>query len=171
MDGEDAKPRGRKTATPDPARHEQKYGSKRPRVQTAESDATQAAEDDPTQGPAGDTQGLAWREASVGTLSFWDRDGEWLKTIYLGEMPSYRKLNLVARVEAEFIAVHRERPELRVVLASDGAPTHWEELRSVADRVLGDKPRTEVLDFFHCQPSGHRGQGNLGNDRGRDGDG
>jgi hypothetical protein len=56
----------------------------------------------------------------------------------------------VARLEKEFAAVHSERPDLRVVLASDGAPTQWEELRSLADRVIGDKPRTELLDFFHC---------------------
>ena len=46
-------------------------------------------------------------------------------------------------------AVHAQRPDLRVVLASDGAPTQWESLREIAARVLGDKPRTELLDFFH----------------------
>ncbi len=151
-EGEDAAPRGRKTTTPEPARHEQRYGSSEPRLETPDSDdaATEAPDDDATQAPVSDTPGRAWREASVGTVSFWDKDGERLKTIYLGQMPSYRKLGLVARLEKEFAAVHRERPDLRVVLASDGAPTQWEELRSLANRVIGDKPRTELLDFFHC---------------------
>ena len=155
-EGEDAAPRGRKTTEPEAARHEQRYGSKGGskgqglEVVDSESTGTEAPDDDPTQAPASDTPGRAWREASVGTVSFWDKDGERLKTLYLGEMPSYRKLGLVARLEKEFAAVHSERPDLRVVLASDGAPTQWEELRSLADRVIGDKPRTELLDFFHC---------------------
>jgi predicted RNA-binding Zn ribbon-like protein len=149
-EGEDAKPRGRKALTQEPARHEQRYGPKVPVLDCVGTDAPDTPDDDPTPAPASDTKGLAWREASVGTISFWDKEGEWLKTIYLGQMPSYRKLGLVARLEKEFAAVHQERPDLRVVLASDGALTQWEELRSMADRVLGDKPRTELLDFFHC---------------------
>jgi len=149
-DGEDAAPRGRKTERPEPARHEQRYGPKVQAPAVVAAAPTDAPDDDPTEAPASDTKGLAWREASVGTISFWDKDGEWLKTIYLGQMPSYRKLGLMTRLEKEFAAVHAERPDLRVVLASDGAPTQWEELRSMADRVLGDKPRTELLDFFHC---------------------
>jgi hypothetical protein len=151
-EGEDAAPRGRKTATPEAARHEQRYGtaSDPPIVRSVADEPSPTEIDDPTQAPASDTKGLEWREASVGTLSFWDKAGEWLKTIYLGQMPSYRKLNLVARLEKEFRAVHEQRPDLRVVLASDGAPTQWEELRGMASRVLGDKPWTELLDFFHC---------------------
>jgi len=152
MDGQDAKPRGRKTNNPEPSRHEQRYGAKGSRVEGQEpaTEAEPAVHDDPTQAPASDTQGLGWREASVGTVSFWDKDGEWLKTTYLGEMPCYRKQSLTDRLEKEFAAVHHERPDLRVVLASDGAPTQWDQLRSIAKRVLGDKPWTEVLDFFHC---------------------
>jgi hypothetical protein len=148
-DGDDAARRGRKTASPEPARHEQKYGwrsgspsrrmSSRGRCPGRRRDA----------GPDGHTQGRAWREASVGTVSFWDKDGELLKTIYLGEMPCYRKTGLAARLEREFAAVHEQRPDLRVVLASDGAPTQWEALRGMAGRVLGDEPWTELLDFFH----------------------
>jgi hypothetical protein len=150
-DGEDARPRGRKTATPQAARHERRYGAERDTPPAAVIAATSPAEiDDPTQAPAEDTEGLAWREAAVGTVSFWDKNGEWLKTIYLGQMPSYRKLTLVERLEKEFCAVHAQRPDLHVVLASDGAPTQWEELRAMAKRVLGRTPWTELLDFFHC---------------------
>lgn len=147
-DGDDAARRGRKTDSPDLARHEQKYGSRSGPMDPAEL-TEDAPTDDATLAPMSDTQGRAWREASVGTVSFWDKDGDLLKTIYLGEMPRYRKLGLVARLEQEFAAVHAQRPDLRVVLASDGAPTQWDSLRKLAARVLGDKPWIELLDFFH----------------------
>ena len=150
-DGDGAAPRGRKTDSPEPARHEQKYGL-RPGSAVA-TDGVQAEPsvptDDTTQAPMEDTKGRTWREASVGTLSFWNKDGDVLKTIYLGEMPCYRKMGLAARLEREFAAVHEQRPDLRPVLASDGAPTQWETLREIAGRVLGDKPWTELLGFFH----------------------
>jgi len=111
-DGDDAAPRGRKAASPEPARHEQKYGSRSERP--VRVDAVDLGEDTPiddaTPAPMSDTQGRAWREASVGTVSFWDKDGDLLKTIYLGEMPSYRKLGLAARLEHEFAAVHAQGP-------------------------------------------------------------
>jgi hypothetical protein len=151
-ESENAKPRGRKVETPEAPRHEQRYGSRTetPAPVTNGNDEPAEEIDDPTQAPGNDTKGLKWREASVGTLSFWNKDREWLKTIYLGQTPSYRKLSLVERLEKELSAVHAERPELHVVLASDGAPTHWEELRGIAKKVLGDKRWTELLDFFHC---------------------
>jgi hypothetical protein len=60
------------------------------------------------------------------------------------------KGNLAERLEREFAAVMEERPDLKVVIASDGAPTQWETLRDIARRVMDDKPWTELLDFFHC---------------------
>jgi hypothetical protein len=148
-DGDDAARRGRKTDTPAPARHEQKYGLQSGSTEPAGAQVEESVADDATEAPTDDTQGLAWREASVGTVSFWDKGGELLKTIYLGEMPCYRKTGLAARLEREFAAVHEQRPDLHVVLASDGAPTQWEALREIAGRVLDDKPWTELLDFFH----------------------
>src|ERR1035438_2167402 len=109
-DGDDAARRGRKTDSPEPARHEQKYGL---RSGAAEAGGVMEVEkaipaDDATPAPMDDTKGRAWREASVGTVSFWDKDGELLKTIYLGEMPCYRKTGLAARLEREFAAVHEQ---------------------------------------------------------------
>ena len=151
MEGPDAKPRGRKTDLPAPPRHEAKYGVST--LGTGEVDTVDEATDDgadATLAPAENTKGLAWQEAGVGTVAFWDKQGELLKTIYLGEMPAYRKEPLAARVEAEFAAVMAARPDLRVVVASDGAPTQWALLRAMAERVMGDRPWSELLDFFHC---------------------
>jgi len=71
QDGEHARARGRKTSSPEPPRHERRYGPI-----GAESPAS-------TDGHAG----RAWHEASVGTLAYFDRKGERLQTIYLGRMP------------------------------------------------------------------------------------
>ena len=152
MEGEDAKPRGRKTDKASAPRHETKYGVHGQTGGEGEGDQADDVDDgaDATSAPAQDTQGLVWREAGVGTISFWDQEGDLLKTIYLGEMPAYRKEPLAARLQTEFAAVMSERPDLRVVLASDGAPTQWDLLRTLADRVLGDGPRVELLDYFHC---------------------
>jgi hypothetical protein len=57
QDGEYAKPRGRKTGTPAEPRHE-----RRP------NESASPAEED-------GQSGLAWHEATVGTLSYWDEDG------------------------------------------------------------------------------------------------
>ena len=147
MEGDGAKRRGRKTKSPQPPRHEGRYGATAPPVLPSEEEAD---EEDATTTDAVDTDGRAWKEASVGTVSFWDKDGEHLKTIYLAEMPESRKVSLVERLEAELRAVVAERPDLRVVLASDGAPSHWTSLRAMANRVLADREWTELLDFFHA---------------------
>jgi len=150
MDGEDAQARGRKTETPAPARHEAKYSVRGEPPVAAQQAEEPTESDDATSAPAKDTDGLAWREAAVGTVSFWDKDGEMLKTIYLGQMPSFRKANLSQRLEREFAAVMQSRPDLQVVLASDGAPTQWDTLRAMGKRVMGETPWIELLDFFHC---------------------
>ena len=59
QDGEYAKPRGRKTGSPDPPRHEQRYGGT--------GSAAPAANDG--------TLGRSWHEASVATLAFFDPEG------------------------------------------------------------------------------------------------
>src|SRR3954454_12173912 len=42
-----------------------------------------------------------WREAMVGTLAFFDADGERQHTIYLAATPEYGKAKFLARLEAE----------------------------------------------------------------------
>src|SRR3954449_422113 len=42
-----------------------------------------------------------WRETMVGTLSFYDKEGERQHTIYLGATPEYGKAKFLGRMEAE----------------------------------------------------------------------
>lgn len=132
MEGEDTTPRGRKTKSPAAPRHERHYGVTTPRL---------AVNDD--------TKGVAYHEASVGTLSFYDAEGEHLETVYLGRMPEYRKESLAASLEEELGAAIAQCPGARVVFASDGALTHWEHLSGMEQRLPEGRESRQLLDFCH----------------------
>jgi hypothetical protein len=132
MDGEDIKPRGRKTTTPQPPRHERHHGATAP--SPADNDGK---------------KGVAYHEASVGTLSFFDTKGEHLGTIYNARMPQCRKETLSATLEAELSAVIQDCPTVQVALASDGAVTHWEHLDGMQQRLPEGICSRQLLDFCH----------------------
>jgi hypothetical protein len=135
QDGEHARPRGRKTDSPEPPRHERHYGA-------VGADAPAANDGH---------QGRAWHEASVGTLAFFDAEGRRLNTTYLGRMPEPNKATLVAQLEAELDAAVAERPTLNVVFASDGAPGHWQALDAMAERIKSvcQGEISKLVDAFH----------------------
>ncbi len=130
QDGEHAMPRGRKTEDPDPPRHGVAASG------PAEHDGM---------------MGCAWHEASVGTLGFFNEDGVRLKTIYVARMPEPHKATTVATLEQELAAVLRERPDLNLVFASDGAAPQWSALADIKGRL----PETfsghtmDLVDAFH----------------------
>jgi hypothetical protein len=135
QDGEHARPRGRKTRSPEPPRHETRYG--------VVCDPGPAAHDG--------TMGRAWHEGSVGTLAFYDADGERLDTIYLARMPEPYKKTLVAELEAELRSVLLERPTMNVVWASDGADPQWQALDGIESRLPPECTgnRMKLVDAFH----------------------
>jgi hypothetical protein len=135
QDGEHARPRGRKTKSPDPPRHELRYG--------AVCDPGPAANDG--------TMGRAWHEASVGTLAFFDADGERLDTIYVARMPEPYKRTLCEELEAELHSVLRERPGMNIVWASDGADAQWQSLTDIDSRLPSGCTghRMSLVDAFH----------------------
>lgn len=135
QDGEHARPRGRKTESPDPPRHERRYGP--------------VGEDGPAANDG--SLGRAWHEASVGTLAFFDAQGQRLRTIYLARMPEAHKATLCGELEAELTAVLEERPELNVVFASDGAEPQWSALAAIESRLPADctGDRMRLVDAFH----------------------
>jgi|ERR1035438_8904258 hypothetical protein len=135
QDGEHARARGRKTPSPEPPRHERRYG--------AACDASPASHDG--------AMGRAWHEAAVGTLAFYDAKGERLDTIYLARMPEPYKKTLVEELEAELRSVLRERPDMNIVWASDGADPQWHALAGIESRLppgcTGHRMR--LVDAFH----------------------
>ena len=134
QDGEHARPRGRKTKSPEPPRHERRYG---------------VCEEGPAANDG--VLGRSWHEGGVGTLAFFDADGERLDTIYLARMPEPHKATLCSELEAELASVLRERPSMNVVFASDGADPQWAALERIESRLPPDCSghRMKLVDAFH----------------------
>jgi hypothetical protein len=137
QDGEYARPRGRKTRSPQPARHEKRYGP--------------VGGDDP---PADKDEsfGRSWHEGGVGTIAYFDAEGTRLKTTYLGRMPEPHKATLVAQLEQELRSVVADSPAINVQFASDGAAVQWNALNAMRKR-LPDSFRGHtmmLLDFYHA---------------------
>jgi hypothetical protein len=135
QDGEYAKPRGRKTESPDPPRHEQRYGSVgTPPVTTND-----------------EHEGRSWHEGSVATISYYDKDGTRLKSTYLARMPEPNKATLVTQLEAELQSVVAELPNVNVVFASDGAKAQWSALKAMRARLPErfSGHTMMLLDFYH----------------------
>jgi hypothetical protein len=135
QDGEHAKPRGRKTDSPDPPRHEQHYGS----VGTP-----------PVMMDDGH-EGRSWHEGSVGTIAYYDEEGTRLKSTYLARMPEPKKATLVAQLEAELHSVVAELPSVNIVFASDGAMGQWSALKGMRARLPESFTghTMMLLDFYH----------------------
>jgi hypothetical protein len=135
MDGEYAGARGRKTDSPAPSRHEQRYGV---REQDVPADGNQKF-------------GRAFHEGSVATVAFFDVEGHRLKTTYLARMPEANKTTLVAQLNAEVQSVVAERPELNICFASDGAESQWHALKGIEARLPEGCTghRMDLTDLFH----------------------
>jgi hypothetical protein len=91
----------------------------------------------PDKGPAG------YREAGCASFSFYNRDGERLKTVRLGRMPERKMASLRESVRAELAHIRGRRPDLTVVAVADGDPVLWTFLEEL-------KPDSEVVDFYHA---------------------
>src|SRR3954462_9224328 len=83
-----------------------------------------------------------WREAMVGTLAFYDREGERLHTVYLAATPEYGKAKFLGRLEAEIAQARAKCPDARYVGIADGARGNWE--------FLGRHTDVQVTDFWHA---------------------
>lgn len=86
-----------------------------------------------------------YREASCGTVSYLDKDGNRLSTVRFSRMPESKKRTLKSQLEAEFDWAIAQRPDLTVVKVADGAPDNWEFLQA-----LGGGEGIEILDFYHA---------------------
>jgi hypothetical protein len=83
-----------------------------------------------------------WREAMVGTLAFYDRDGERQHTVYLAATPEYGKARFLGKLEAEIGRAKAKCPEAHYVGIADGAKGNWE--------FLGRHTDAQVTDFWHA---------------------
>jgi hypothetical protein len=83
-----------------------------------------------------------WRETMVGTLSFYDRQGERLHTIYLAATPEYGKAKFLGNMEREIGRAKARCPDASYVGIADGAKGNWE--------FLGRHTDVQVTDFWHA---------------------
>ena len=83
-----------------------------------------------------------WRETMVGTLSFYDRDGERQHTIYLAATPEYGKAKFLGHLEEEIGRAKAKCLDARYVGIADGAKGNWE--------FLGQHTDVQVTDFWHA---------------------
>ena len=83
-----------------------------------------------------------WRETMVGTISFYDGDGERQHTIYLAATPEYGKATFLGRLEAEVAHVKATYPGVPWVGIADGAKGDWEFLERHTE--------SQVVDFWHA---------------------
>jgi len=100
--------------------------------------AAAAAAGKQTKGPAG------YQEASCGTLSFYDAEGERLSTLRIGRMPEENKATLKGMLVDELVSALDQRPDLKLVKLADGAKNNWTFLSQ--DLPAG----VEVVDFYHA---------------------
>lgn len=83
-----------------------------------------------------------YREAMVGTVSLYDREGERQQTIYLGAAPEYGKKSFLERLEREIEQAKKRYPEAKFVGIADGAESNW--------KFLGKQTEEQILDFYHA---------------------
>jgi hypothetical protein len=83
-----------------------------------------------------------WREAMVGTLAFYDRDGQRQHTVYLAATPEYGKARFLGHLEAEIGRARAKCPGAHYVGIADGASGNWELLRRHTD--------VQVTDFWQA---------------------
>lgn len=83
-----------------------------------------------------------WREAMVGTIALFDKDGERLHTTYVSATPEYGKETFLSRLEREIVRTKAMFPRATTVGVADGALGNWE--------FLNQHTQNQVLDFYHA---------------------
>ena len=84
-----------------------------------------------------------WREASCGTVTPRDDDGNRLQSRYIGRLPEGKKESLKTQIRKEVNHLRSQKPDLKLVVTADGAKDNWTFSKSL-------NPDKEVLDFWHA---------------------
>ncbi|MGA8008349.1 MAG: ISKra4 family transposase [Thiomonas sp.] len=90
--------------------------------------------------PMADSAG--YREAMVGTLSFYDHEGERQHSLYLAAAPEYGKQEFLQRMEREIVRAKQHCPQALYLGIADGAASNW--------RFLEQHTERQLIDFFHA---------------------
>jgi hypothetical protein len=82
-----------------------------------------------------------WRQAMVGSISFYNHAGERVHTIYHAKAPEYGKETFLREFTKEIETVKKSYPGKIFAGIADGASDNWKFLQPFVD--------VQVLDFFH----------------------
>jgi len=83
-----------------------------------------------------------YRQAMVGTVSLYAKDGDRLHTIYVAATPEYGKATFHQRLRREIEHVQKLYPEAQLTGVADGAADNW--------TFLGEYTDNQVIDFYHA---------------------
>ncbi len=83
-----------------------------------------------------------YRQAMVGTIGFYDKDGERLHTTYLAAPPEYGKEKFKTRLEEEIARTKKRYPKVHYLGIADGAKENWDFLTPHTDE--------QIVDFWHA---------------------
>lgn len=82
-----------------------------------------------------------WREAMCGTISFFDRKGERMHTIYSAASPEYGKETFLKKFGESVDEVTKIFPKTPIIGLADGAASNW--------GFLSDRADILTVDFWH----------------------
>ena len=82
------------------------------------------------------------RQAMVGSISLYDKEGERHHTIYLAATPQYGKERFYQRVGREIDHVRQLYPQARLTAVADGSEDNWTFTRQYT--------QDECIDFYHA---------------------
>ena len=83
-----------------------------------------------------------WRQAMVGSISYYDENGERLHTSYIANSPEYGKETFYKNFQKEIVRVQKKFQGKTFVGVADGATDNWTFLEPYVE--------CQVLDFFHA---------------------
>ena len=83
-----------------------------------------------------------FKQCMVGTIALYDKAGERLETIYLGQAPQMGKAEFLGRLDAEWQRVCRHYPRAQRAGLSDGARDY--------EPWLAERTDWQILDFYHA---------------------
>ncbi len=82
-----------------------------------------------------------YREAMVGSISLFDKNGDRQHSTYIGAAPEYGKAKFQSRLEKEIEQVKKIYPDAKYVGIADGAKSNWSFLNEHTDK--------QIIDFYH----------------------
>lgn len=86
--------------------------------------------------------GEGYRETMCGTLTFYNKIGDRIHTIYTASAPEYGKNTFYSTLDTEIGNIKKQFPDLTYIGLADGAKCNWSYLEVHTE--------VQILDFYHA---------------------